>query len=843
MWGRLDQNKMSFPFPKLGLLLPVLIVCLLIAISHGVGANNSSNVTNIGAIINANGRIGKEQKTAMEIAAENFNNCSKTHKLVLHFRDSGRDPFRASSAVADRAGNQSNVSVISFSSTAITQPLIQSRWPYLIRMATDGSAQLKCIADMVSAYNWKRVVVVYEDDGHGGAVGMLAVLSEALRDVGSKIQHHLILLRVSSMSNPNWDELEEILSLPTIQSRVFIVIQSSFPTVTHLFCVAKKMGLVGRDSAWIITESVISDFPDSLDNSDMDGTLGIKTYYANNSSSCTKFLKELETKFSDEDNTAPMPGIYALQAYDMMTVIAQAITIMTSNNSATTSSSLQVLLNILLNNCTGLSGKMYFKEGEVRFYSPRFRIINVVDGKIHRDVGFSESVVRQGTNRRNDAMPTSEKPMKILVPGVTYFNKFVKVDWSWHNSDEKKFDVSKLNYSLPNKIEASNDTYDSVIELVQNKDYDAVIVDVTVLPDQLDRVDFTQTYIESGLSMIVPEKYEESTWLCLKPFTWQVWVASGGLLLYTTLIVCGLKNQIGTATRFTFSSLFFAHREKICNNLARVVVIEWLFVVLIPSSSYTANLSSILTIKRIEPNVIDTEMLKRTEARVGSTADSLVRNYMLNVIGFRNANIIEIDPQHNVDYFKSKHLSAVFLELPFAEVLINQNCKGYTRTAPTYRFGGFSFAFQKGSPIARDFTRVILKLLEHGELKELQHKWLTPKEEKCSRNATSDIPESLNLKNFSGLYIITGVTSTFCFLISLVILLRQFGERKMEQGNASPSDESIWKRTVRITGYIKRILRLRWNNTVASNIPDHPQALMSPPETEGISEELIEQRQ
>ncbi|RXH86242.1 hypothetical protein DVH24_017295 [Malus domestica] len=84
-------------------------------------------------------------------------------------------------------------------------------------------------------------------------------------------------------------------------------------------------------------------------------------------------------------------------------------------------------------------------------------------------------------------------------------------------------------------------------------------------------------------------------------------------------------------------------------------------------------------------------MLKRTETRVGSTADSLVRNYMLDVIGFRNANIIEIDPQHNLDDFKSKRLSAVFLELQFAKILINQSCKGYIRTAPTYRFGGFSF--------------------------------------------------------------------------------------------------------------------------------------------------------
>ena len=109
--------------------------------------------------------------------------------------------------------------------------------------------------------------------------------------------------------------------------------------------------------------------------------------------------------------------------------------------------------------------------------------------------------------------------------------------------------------------------------LIKWKTYDAVIGDMTVLADRLDKVDFNQPYIESGLSMIVPEKDEESTWLFLKPFTWQMWAVSGGILLYTTLIVWflegpsnpefggPLKNQIGTATWFTFSSLFFAHSK------------------------------------------------------------------------------------------------------------------------------------------------------------------------------------------------------------------------------------------------------------------------------------------
>lgn len=105
------------------------------------------------------------------------------------------------------------------------------------------------------------------------------------------------------------------------------------------------------------------------------------------------------------------------------------------------------------------------------------------------------------------------------------------------------------------------------------KTYDAVIGDVTILEERLQYVDFTMPYAESGLSMIVTEKSEESTWMFMKPFTWQMWVATGAVLMYTMVVVWCLerkpnpefqgnwKSQISTALMFTFSSLFFAHSK------------------------------------------------------------------------------------------------------------------------------------------------------------------------------------------------------------------------------------------------------------------------------------------
>lgn len=103
--------------------------------------------------------------------------------------------------------------------------------------------------------------------------------------------------------------------------------------------------------------------------------------------------------------------------------------------------------------------------------------------------------------------------------------------------------------------------------------YYSVVGDVTILADRAKIVEFTQPYAESGLSMIVPAKSEESAWIIAEPFTWEMWVVTGAILVYTMFVVWFLehqrnpefngprKDQIGTTLWLTFSSFVFAHRR------------------------------------------------------------------------------------------------------------------------------------------------------------------------------------------------------------------------------------------------------------------------------------------
>lgn len=70
------------------------MIFFLGAVVQGSG-NNSMN---IGAIIDLSTRVGKEQKTAMIIAADYFNNFSSNHKLIIHFREISNDPIQAVSS-------------------------------------------------------------------------------------------------------------------------------------------------------------------------------------------------------------------------------------------------------------------------------------------------------------------------------------------------------------------------------------------------------------------------------------------------------------------------------------------------------------------------------------------------------------------------------------------------------------------------------------------------------------------------------------------------------------------------------------------------------------------------
>jgi len=68
-------------------LLPWLPLIISLLLFQCLG-NGSQTTTIVGVIIDVNSETGKQQKTAMQIAAQSFNNYSNTQTITLLFRDS-----------------------------------------------------------------------------------------------------------------------------------------------------------------------------------------------------------------------------------------------------------------------------------------------------------------------------------------------------------------------------------------------------------------------------------------------------------------------------------------------------------------------------------------------------------------------------------------------------------------------------------------------------------------------------------------------------------------------------------------------------------------------------------
>ncbi|XP_059637066.1 glutamate receptor 2.9-like isoform X2 [Cornus florida] len=355
------------------------------------------------------------------------------------------------------------------------------------------------------------------------------------------------------------------------------------------------------------------------------------------------------------------------------------------------------------------------------------------------------------------AMPTVEKPMRIAVPGWIYANQFVKVEQSTKKPEEKIYSgfcidvfeevVRTLSptFYLHHKFVDVNCSYDDMVNFVAKKTFDAVVGDITMRADRWKIVDFSIPFTEAG--------------------------------------------------------------ERIQRNFTRVVVVAWLFVVLIVTQTYTANLSSMLTISRLDPNV---DSLKKSNAVVGCFGSDLVREYLVNVLHFKKENIRnDIDTlSQYLDALKNGSISAAFLEVPYAKLLVKRYCDQLTVTGPTYRFGGFAFVFQKGSPIATNVSAGILRLLEDGTLKRLEDEYFAPSPD-CLNFQTAKNSGRLSLRHFWGLYIFYIATSTICLLLFIIHSLHH--HQALQEDNVTPTRVSVWRKILPFSRFL---------NNASSRDPD-----------------------
>ncbi|KAM3375173.1 glutamate receptor 2.8 [Capsicum galapagoense] len=478
---------------------------------------------------------------------------------------------------------------------------------------------------------------------------------------------------------------------------------------------------------------------------------------------------------------------------------------------------------------TGLSGEFHIIDGELQPYP--YEIVNII-GKGERRVGFwtekdgiSHKLKMNGkpakaNNKqlgviiwpgestivpRGWEIPTSGKRLRVGVPVKGGMEQFIKVERdpktqavtaTGFGPDVFEEVIRSLPYAVPYDFipfqithRPTSQDYDDLVHRITSKEYDAVVGDVTILASRSEDVDFTLPFSESSISAVVPVKNDDrkNAWIFLKPLKKELWITTGAFFVFIGFVVWVLEHrvnkefrgpkrkQVGMIFWFSFSTLVFAHRERVTSNLSRFVLIVWVFVVLVLTSSYTASLTSMLTLQQLQPTITDLNDLIKTGEYVGYQEGSFVKD-VLKRMNFDSSKLRSYRTLEEYSDALSRGsinggVGAIVDEMPYLRLLLNKYCRKYIMVGPMYKAAGFGFAFPKGSPLVPDVSRAVLKVVEGEVMNNIMQKWFGNETNCPAQDGMAVTSDSLTVDSFKGLFLIAGVSAGSALLLFFLIFL------------------------------------------------------------------------
>ncbi|TVU24228.1 hypothetical protein EJB05_26649, partial [Eragrostis curvula] len=767
-------------------------------------------------------------------------------------------PQKSSQAVFVSAlGNKYRVPIMSF--TATSNALSSRSLPYFIRATANESAQVNSITSIIKTYGWKEVVPIYIGNYYSG--GFVPQLVDVLEEIDVHVPYRSVIDQSAtneeitkelyklmtmqtrvfvvhlppSMASLLFINAKEIGMISEgyvwiVTDRVANLIDSLNPSVVEAMNGAGALGI-----EFYVPEST------QLDN------FTIRWY--------------MRSRNDHPNDPTLKLSIFGLWSYDTIWAVAQGAekakvtkTVNRRPPASKNCTSMEmieisrngpaVLNEILQNKFEGLSG--YFDLSGGQLQASKFQIINIV-GQARRVIGFwaAEDGISQQLNQRRSnittnlkvviwpgestnvprgwEIPTNGKKLKVGIAIGGAYPSFIDADVDSFTGlikasglaiDVFEEAVKILPYALPyeyvvfNTTENVSSSYDDFVYQVFLKKYDIAVGDITIRYNRSLYVDFTLPYTESGIAMVVPvkESMNKDTWIFLKPMTPGLLFGTIVLFIYTGIVIWLLEllgnnknihrpvpQQIATMTFF----VLFEEKNKGKRVMSRIVLVIWLFFLLVLKSSYTASLTSMLTVQQLQPTVKTIEELLKNGEYVGYGRGSYVKG-LLEELGF---DISKIKPHSTPEDIhdalsrgsKNGGIAAFVDEIPYIKLFLAEHCNGYTMVGPIYKAAGFGYAFQKGSPITGDISQAILNVTGGNTIIQIEKKWMGD-QNNCQHVGIISGSGRLTFDSFAGPIIATGVASTSSIVVALIIYLckkKQVEAENCDTEPVSPAEEII----------------------------------------------------
>ncbi|KAI8009094.1 Glutamate receptor 3.7 [Camellia lanceoleosa] len=162
-------------------------------------------------------------------------------------------------------------------------------------------------------------------------------------------------------------------------------------------------------------------------------------------------------------------------------------------------------------------------------------------------------------------------------------------------------------------------------------------------------------------------------------------------------------------------------KEDTVSTLGRLVMVVWLFLLMVITSSYTASLTSILTVQQLSSSSITgVDSLIAGDWPIGYQLGSFAYSCMTEILYIPQSRLISLGSPE--EYDKALRLgpsnggvAAIVDELPYVELFLSQQTD-FGIVGQSFTRSGWGFAFQRDSPLAFDMSTAILQLAETGRL-------------------------------------------------------------------------------------------------------------------------------
>ncbi|KAJ4903428.1 Glutamate receptor 3.7 [Raphanus sativus] len=847
----------------------VTVTALIVATLMVLVRCQSPRVINLGAVFTFDSVIGRASKVALEAAVSDVNadtSLLKETKLRLFMEDSSCNVLHGSFAAFEVLGKEvvaiigpisssiahtlSDIAkglkfpLVSFAATDPTLSALQ--FPFFLRTTPDDSHQMSALVDLIDFHGWKEVISVYSDDelGRNG----VSALDDELDKRRFRISYKVPL----SLHSDEKSVTDALNSSKSIGPRVYVLHIGPDPLL-RIFSVAQKLRMMTSGYVWLATDWLSVTLDSSLSDkgtfSRLEGVVGLRQHIPES-------IKMRQLKRNRSMNA------YAFHAYDTVWMIAYGIEKMLKEGHNVTFSYSEklshsqgnklhlekvkifnkgeVLLEKLLKvNFAGLAGRVRFGSGR-NVTGCDYEIINVDRTGVHnvgfwsRNGGFSlgNNVTWPGGGREKPRgwVIDSANPLKIVVPKRVSFVEFVTEDKNSSSSHRIKglcIDIfiealKFIPYDVPYKFESfgnghSSPNYSKIIQMVSDGVYDAAVGDIAIVPSRSRLVDFSQPYASTGLVVVIPN-VGNGTWIILRPFTTQLWCVVLASFLCISVVIWILEHrvnedfrgpprrQIITIIFFSFSTLFGRNHEDTKSNLARLVMIFWLFLLMVLTASYKAEITSILTVQQLPSTITGIDSLRASEVPIGYQSGTFTFEYLTYSLGMARSRLVALDSPE--DYERALKLgptalggvAAIVDELPYIELFLAERT-GFKIVGDPFMNRGWGFAFKRDSPLAIDMSTAILKLAETRKQKKILNKWLckTSCPEKSGWNHPE--PNQLRLKGFKGVYLFCIAISVSAFLVFVLRMIRQFVQRN-ERTSLTPRASLSSSPTMRLREWV-----------------------------------------